>query len=115
MHRLIERVVEKNNLLPVLFDEIWDPVSKQWNVEDPKGIPNVWDAEKSLKAIYGVRNDMKTGVLALSFEFKDTETTVEILRHFLAELASFMQEDELEKIEANRRFAQQQLENVTDR
>ncbi|MDF1555813.1 MAG: Wzz/FepE/Etk N-terminal domain-containing protein [Deferrisomatales bacterium] len=113
-HRLIERVVEKNQLLPVLFEDDWDPAKKQWTVKDPEDAPNIWDAEKELEAIYRVKNNMKAGVLDLSFEFKDPETAVKILRHFLAELAVIMQEDELKKIEANRKFSLQQLKSATD-
>jgi len=113
-HRLIERVVEKNQLLPVLFDERWDPVKDQWIVEDPKDVPNIWDAASALAEIYGVKNDIKAGVLNVSFEFKDGKKALEILKHLLAELAVVMQEDELKKIEANRRFAEEQLTNATD-
>ncbi len=113
-HRLIERVVKKHDLLPVLFDDLWDPQAKKWLVDDPEDVPNVWDAEELLEDVYRVKNDTKAGVLRVSFEWKDPELAKTLLTDFLEELALVVQEDELKKIEANRRFAEQQLQKATD-
>ncbi len=107
--RVLERVVAKNDLLPILFEKTWDAAKKTWTVEDPKDIPNFWDAEKKLENIYRVKNDLKTGVLQVSFDWKDTAVAKQVLQSFLAELALVVQEDELKKIEANRKFAEEQL------
>ena len=113
-HRLIERVVEKYDLLPVLFKDLWDPERETWDVKDPEDVPNVWDAEELLDDIYRVKNDAKAGVIRVSFEWEDPEKAKEILTLFLDELARVVQEDELKKIEANRRFAEEQLKKATD-
>lgn len=113
-HRLIARVVEKHDLLPVLFHDRWDPTAKKWLAEDPEDVPNVWDAEKLLDGLYRVKNDAKAGVLRVSFEWEDPQMAERMLRYFLDELAVVIQEDELRRIEANRRFAEQQLEKATD-
>ncbi len=113
-HRLIERVVSKYDLLPVLFRDLWDPEREAWDVRDPEDVPNVWDAEELLEDIYRVKNDTKAGVIRVSFEWEDPDKAKEILTLFLDELARVVQEDELKKIEANRRFAEEQLKKATD-
>ena len=113
-HRLIDRVVTRYDLLPVLFHERWDAHGDRWAVEDPDDVPNVWDAEKLLNKIYRVKNDAKAGVIRVSLEWEDPATAKRILGHFLHELSLVVQEDELHKIEANRRFVEQQLRKATD-
>lgn len=113
-HRLMERVVTERDLLPVLFAEQWDPEGGTWAVAAPKDVPNIWDAEKAFNRIYSVENDSTTSVLKLSIEWKDAVEAERILKGFLAELAALMQEDELRKINANRRFAEEQLEKASD-
>ncbi len=113
-HRLIDRVVTRHDLLPVLFHDRWDPRRNRWAVADPEDVPDVWDAENLLREIYRVKNDAKAGVIRVSLEWEDPATAKRILEHFLDELALVVQEDELHKIEANRRFVEQQLGKATD-
>ncbi|MBI5017681.1 MAG: hypothetical protein HZB55_19600 [Deltaproteobacteria bacterium] len=113
-HRLRERVVTKYTLLPVLFPEQWDGAAKKWKTDSAETEPNIWDAEKRLDKVFLVKNDIKTGVVNLSLELGDPRTAQEILRHFLDELASTMQQDELAKIRSNEEFARQQLRRATD-
>jgi uncharacterized protein involved in exopolysaccharide biosynthesis len=113
-HRLTARVVTKHDLLPVLFAKKWAPETKQWKVADPDDVPNVWDAEKALKKIFTVKNDPKNGLLALSCEFENVQTAEKILHCFLDELALLIQEDELRKIQTNKRFAEDQLRRAGD-
>lgn len=112
--RLMQRTVAKHNLLPVLFDKDWDAEKEAWAVRNPKDVPSFWDAERKLEKVYSVRNDAKAGVLRVSFEWKDKEVARSILQASLAELALSIQEDELRKVEANRKFAEQQLAHATD-
>jgi uncharacterized protein involved in exopolysaccharide biosynthesis len=112
--RLLERTVEKYELLPVLFDRDWDAQKGEWAVKTPEDVPNFWKAEKVLGELYSVRNDAKAGVLRLSFDWKDPDRARWILQGILAELALSMQEDEVRKIETNRAFAEEQLARATD-
>jgi uncharacterized protein involved in exopolysaccharide biosynthesis len=112
--RLAFRVITKYSLLPVLFDERWDPAAGRWKVEDPKDVPNLWDAEVRLQKIFDVRNDTKSGLIRLSFDATQAQAAARILGWILEELALVVQGDELKKIQVNRRFVEEQLRKASD-
>lgn len=66
--------IEENNLMPILFAELWDENSKTWKVEKDKDKPTAWKAYKLFnESIRSISEDKKTGMLALSIEWKDPE------------------------------------------
>jgi len=113
-HRLLERVIEKHQLLPIIFDALWDPKTKSWRIEKQVEAPDIWDAAIAFKEMYRIQNDTKLGVVRVSFEFDDQQTAKELLQHFLDELAILMQEDELRRIDQNKKFAEEQLKKTVD-
>ncbi|MBE0617603.1 MAG: hypothetical protein IH608_06730 [Proteobacteria bacterium] len=113
-HRLVKRTVNKYDLLPILFPEEWNPERQTWKAKAAGKPPNVWDADSQLKRIFTVRNDVKTGVLTLTMDWRDARTATAMLEHFLDELALMIQEDELKKIQTNRRFVEEQLGRASD-
>lgn len=113
-HRLLERVVAKYTLLPILFAKKWDEDRHAWRIDAPDQMPNIWDAESLINKTYSVNNDMKNGVIRISFEWDGAAVAEAMLRQILNELGFVMKEDELRKIEMDRTFAKEQLETATD-
>jgi len=71
---LTEEFIEGENLLKVLYDEVWNEETQQWEVEDPKDIPSMWDACKKFNEdVRSVSEDRDTGLVTLSIEWKDPE------------------------------------------
>lgn len=113
-HRLVERVVTKHKLIPVLFPKLERPSISSTVAPSPTNYPSIWDAERILRKSFGVQNNPKSGVLYVYFEWDATETAKTILRAFLDELAVLVQEDELRRINSNTAFARKQLATATD-
>jgi len=65
--------IKEENLMPVLFADIWDEASKTWMVEDEKSLPTEWKAYKVFNGIRSISEDKKTGMYTLAFEWEDPE------------------------------------------
>ena len=66
--------IKEKNLMPILFADMWDKNSENWKVESDKDKPTSWKAYKLFHSdIRSISEDKKTGMLALSIEWKDPE------------------------------------------
>jgi len=64
--------IKDEQLLPVLFSDIWDPQKKVWLVEDQKDTPTLRKAYQVFDgSIRTVKQDKKTGLITLIIEWKD--------------------------------------------
>jgi uncharacterized protein involved in exopolysaccharide biosynthesis len=71
---LTESYIRKNDLLPILYENLWDPVGKKWKETDPKKIPTLWKANQYFKkTVRGVTTDAKTDLVTLTITWKDPE------------------------------------------
>jgi uncharacterized protein involved in exopolysaccharide biosynthesis len=69
-----EHFIEKNNLMPVLFADVWDPAKGAWDVDDPADVPTLWRAsERFDNSIRSVTQDAETGLVTLTVDWKDPE------------------------------------------
>lgn len=69
---LTEKYIRENNLLPVLYPKLWDPVGHKWRVSDPDDLPTLWKAnERFRKQIRSVKTDIRTGLVTLTVLWRD--------------------------------------------
>jgi uncharacterized protein involved in exopolysaccharide biosynthesis len=69
---LTEKYIRENNLLPVLYPKLWDPVGHKWKVSDPDDLPTLWKAnERFKKQIRSVKTDVRTGIVTLTVVWRD--------------------------------------------
>jgi uncharacterized protein involved in exopolysaccharide biosynthesis len=69
---LSERYIHDNNLLPILYSDIWDRAHGKWRVSDPQKTPTLWKAKEFFK--HGVRTvstDAKTGMVSVTVRWTD--------------------------------------------
>jgi uncharacterized protein involved in exopolysaccharide biosynthesis len=75
--RFLRTYIKQNNLTPVLFDEIWDPINKAWKVPSVEDEPTEQKAIESFKACLFVDEDKKSGLITLSISWKDPEVAAQ--------------------------------------
>ena len=63
--------IKEENLMPILFADIWDASSQSWQVENKKDIPTAWKAYQVFDDIRSISEDKKTGMYTLAFEWSD--------------------------------------------
>ena len=109
---LVRRVVEKNSLLPRLFEDGWDPKKKEWK-ENPA--PTIQDAYKLFKDdLLTVSRDRKTNIVTVKIDHKDPQFAKQLVDHCLTELSETLREETLNDAAENQRFLREQLDKTFD-
>lgn len=118
--RLTERVIEKYDLMPVLFSDEWDEKTKKWNTKKWFGLadlkpPTMQDAIiKVAEDWLAVTSDSNKGTLKASFDHPRPETAKQIVEYFIIEMSEMTREVVLRDAAENMRFLTEQLERTTD-
>ena len=120
---LAVRVFDKYNLWPIVFPKDFDPRTGKLKVgwkdrlsgikEDWK-FPADWDAIRAAKDMLFVSVNRKSGTLTLSFESPSPEGSANIVRYYLEEAKSRLQEEELSKATQNKKFLESQIAKTVD-
>ena len=110
--QLVQLVVEKHNLMPLLFEKKWDAQKKGWK-ESPA--PTIQDAYKLIKdGLLKVTRDRKTDVITVSIEHKNPEFARSVVDYYLTELSEGLRAKVLKDAQENMRFLTEQLDRTTD-
>ena len=103
---LMERVIIKNNLVPVFFGE---------EAKGKKENELIWDGIRYLKnSIYKVRDNKRDGIIELSVEFKDPEMSASILTGILAELTDYMSSEAKRVADTNKNYLESLIDKNSD-
>mgnify|MGYP001582039364 CR=1 FL=1 len=141
---LREKIIDRYNLLPVLFYEKWDDEKKDWKKEgksfslnpsvlvqkvlktigpeirnpNPKaqddGIPAVWDGLRTLNKIVKVADNKKDNTISISVEFSDPEMAAKMVEYFLVTLTDHMSGEAKRVARTNRKYLEEQLWATAD-
>ncbi len=140
---LYERLIQKYNLLPVLFYKIWDPEKKTWikkgfsiksivfypmkimsklaNRGKPgfgnsteEGIPTIDDGIRKLRKMVNVQQDRKLGTITVSVDFEDPVIATKILSWILKELKDAMTDQAIDIAQRTIKALEEQLPKVSD-
>ena len=136
---LKKQVLEKYNLLPVLFPKKWDEEKKTWKTsksgsfnlnplvlvaklmpEKPgtfkkdKNIPDTWDGIRALDKIINVDYDMKKDEITITANFRDPEMAAAIVSYFLTELNERMSSESKHMAVVNKEYLEKQLLESND-
>ena len=66
---LTYKLIEDENLMPILFENKWNKDIKQW--KNKKKPPTIWRAYKKFNLIRAISQDKKTRLIKLSIDWKD--------------------------------------------
>jgi len=120
---LAVRVFKKYNPWPIVFADKFDPVTGKvktaWTdslfVErkEPKS-PGDWDAIRAAKASLKVSVNKKSGTVSVSFECPSADGSANIVKYFLDEGKSRLQEEALDRATKNKKFIEEQIGKTVD-
>ncbi len=120
---LTVRVFRKYNLWPIVLGDRYDPASGKMKVgwlealstgEKGPRPPGYWDAVRSARKRMILTVNKKAGALSLSFDSPSAEGSADIVRHYLEEGKSRLQEEALERAGRNKKFLEEQLGKTSD-
>ena len=108
---LSARIIDKYDLMPILFEDNWDAKKHEWMIEKQ---PTLQDGLKKIKALLSVKTDTKKNLITVCIEDKKPEITKQFVDYYLTELSASLREEVLRDASENMRFFEEQIERTTD-
>jgi len=137
---LREKVLERNQLLPVLFYKEWDAEKKDWkrgislnplvyvgklvraiSGGEPQGVrkkdtgvPDVWDGLRELDEIVKVNQNVKENIITITVDYYDPEMAAKMVEYILTALTDHMSSEARRVATINRQYLEEQLVKTAD-
>jgi uncharacterized protein involved in exopolysaccharide biosynthesis len=133
------KMIEKNNLLPVLFHEQWDPEKKEWKkglslnpmvllrkvisvVTPPDtnarkkegGAPDIQDGLRALGDVVTVRQNIKENTVTITVDYPDPETAAGMAAQLLDALNDHMTGESKRVAKLNKEYLEDQIAKNSD-
>jgi uncharacterized protein involved in exopolysaccharide biosynthesis len=107
---LTENVIDHENLMPILFEDLWDSEKGAWKEDDPKKQPNMEKAVFLMHDLVRVADDKINKTIKISGEFADPQAASRVVNAYLDELQNFINANAFTVAKRNRLFIEGQLE-----
>ena len=104
-----QRVIEKYDLMPKLYPDIWDKENKKWLVESPEEKPTMLKAIINLKDRYQVDKGRETELITISWIDEDPEFTKIMLQRIVKEVRYYLENEYESDAKRERKFVEDQL------
>ncbi len=105
--------VRKNNLLPTLFQSLWDAKNKKWLVETDEDEPTEQKAVAAFKSILAVVEDKKTGLITVSIEWGNPSTAAEWANLLVDQLNEQLREEAIADSQKRVGYLEEELAKTT--
>jgi len=119
--QLTARVIEKHELMPVLFPESWDENKKSWKSTPAPTMQMAHEAMKKLLEI-GLKTNKRSTIrlrdnqrpISVGIQHKDATTAKQIVDYYLVELSESLRGRALHDAIEKMRFLEDQLDKTLD-
>lgn len=83
---LARRYIEENQLLPLLFEDNWDPATQSWRkTGESDGVPTLWQGGEFFTGkVRTVERSSGTGIITLTVRWKDADAAANWANGFVA-------------------------------
>src|SRR3972149_1877590 len=109
---LRKKVIERYDLLPVIFSERWDSEKKNWAEQEAK--PTLHDALRALERLMSVRHSPKDNTITITLESTNPRDAAQMLDKLLSVLNPHLSNEARRIADANRRYLEGQLKYTSD-
>jgi len=122
-HDLTVRVFRKYNLWTIVHPDKFDPTTgkmkfgwtdRLFRGEKGPRAPGEWDAIRAAKDRLKVSVNKKVGTVSVSFESPSAEGSANIVKYYLDEGKSRLQEEALDRAVKNKQFIEEQIGKTVD-
>lgn len=97
--------IRRGNLLPILFEDIWDPATKRWTVDDPRRIPTPLDGYRKFRdRVREVSRDRQTGQVLVAVEWTDAAQAAAWANGMVAQLNETVRQQALREANESLRY-----------
>lgn len=109
---LTNKLIEDENLMPILYESKWDKNNKQWaSIKKP---PTLWDAyNKFNKSIRGIIRDNKTGLIKLTIDWTDPVLAAEWVGKLVALVNNELRQEAIMDSEKSIKYLEAELQKTS--
>ncbi len=108
----IQGFIAANNLLPVLFEDLWDPENKEWLVNSDEDIPTLSDGYDRFVELIEQNEDLTTGIVVLAIEWKDPGLAADWANNLVGSLNARLRAKTIRDTDKTIDFLTQELERT---
>ena len=106
--------IENENILPILFEDLWDVKRKKWKGSDQADRPTAWEAYKVFTdKIMSTSRDKRTGLVTLAVEWKDPTTAAQWANTLVTGVNERLRNDAVQESQRNLQYLQAQHETTS--
>jgi uncharacterized protein involved in exopolysaccharide biosynthesis len=110
---LVERFIQDNELLPVLFEDQWDEASASWK-QTWRDVPTLWKAtDVFVEDILRINVDQRTGLVTLSVEWTDPTQAAAWANGIVALANEQLRQRDLSEAERNAAYLREQIDQTS--
>lgn len=114
-HELAETVIEKNDLLPMLYPTLWDAKQNAWKSKNVEKVPTVRMGIKKLKSqVLKVNLEAKKNIIRVGASLTDPQSAKRLIDFYLEALNDKIRADVMRDADANREYLERQLGKTGD-
>jgi uncharacterized protein involved in exopolysaccharide biosynthesis len=111
--KFLRQYIDGKNLLPVLFEDIWNAENQSWLVETQEDEPTEQKAVDAFKNILSVDEDMKSGLIKLSISWKDPAVAADWANDLVKQLNEQLREKAIADSHKSVGYLEQELAKTT--
>lgn len=106
--------IEKNELMPVFFEDIWDKEKKVWIIEEDEDPPSVYEACKFFnEKVMSVSEDKDSGIITLKISWKDPELAAIWANNLVSSLNTYIREKKINEYSLKIQYLEKQIEQTS--
>ena len=106
-----ERLIEKYDLLPILYPKLWDKDKNNW--KDLDEIPSPYYIQKRFRDSYSVKKDLKSGLVYLNVDWRDPKTAKSWADMLVSEIDEYSRQEDILDGEKGIEFLNQEIQNTS--
>jgi len=135
---LKKNIIERYDLLPVLFPKQWDEEKKTWkkknsgfslnplaliskirpaqSATDKKepGVPDMWDGIRALDKNVTINYNLKDDIITIAVHFRDPDMAARIANYYIITLNDYMSSEARRTANINKEYLEKQLRETND-
>ena len=111
--KFLSLFINKNKLLPVLFDDLWDLEKNTWILGPNQDEPTINDGYSTLRSSMTIDEDKKSGLITLAVYWKNPEVVAEWTNDLVKELNEQLREQAIADSKKRVGYLEQELAKTT--
>jgi uncharacterized protein involved in exopolysaccharide biosynthesis len=109
----LSKYIERSNLLPLLFENLWDEEKKTWILEPSQDEPSPNDGYSALVDAITIDDDKKSGLITFSILWRDPEIAAQWANDLVKQLNEQLRKQAIQNSKKRIGYLEQELVKTT--